>query len=455
MADQDWIKHAVWWQVYPLGFLGAEKRALAAGSRPVHRLCDIIGWLDYAVELGASGIALGPVFSSETHGYDTVDYFTIDSRLGDDGDFDALVSAARERGLRVLLDGVFNHVGRGFPAFQRVLAEGPDASTASWFQLSWPVPGEAGTDDDGGQRSGWPAEPDYRDFEGHHRLVALNHDVPAVVGHVTEVMKHWLDRGADGWRLDAAYAVPPEFWKAVLPAVRAAHPDAYIVGEVIHGDYAGTVREGGLDSVTQYELWKAIWSSLNDRNFYELSASLERHNDLLETFAPLTFVGNHDVTRIASRLEEPRFLPHALAILFTVGGTPSVYYGDEQGFRGVKEDRVGGDDAVRPRFPRNPGELALSGRDVYRLHQQLIGIRRRHPWLHRASTEVLTLSNEQILYRSAAGRSELTVALNLAADPAEFTAAGFAGPARRTVIAGTADVSTGLVVPPRGWAILE
>lgn len=435
MAGQDWVRHALWWQVYPLGFVGAEQHALPPGSDPVHRLRDMIGWLDYVVELGASGIALGPVFSAETHGYDTVDFFTIDPRLGDDADFDALVAAAHQRGLRVLLDGVFNHVGRGFPAFQQVLAQGRDAATAPWFHLTWPGPG-------------------YRDFEGHHHLVALNHDAPAVVEHVTKVMTHWLDRGADGWRLDAAYAVPPAFWHAVLPAVRAAHPQAYIVGEVIHGDYAAAVREGGLDSVTQYELWKAIWSSLNDGNFFELSASLDRHNALLETFAPLTFVGNHDVTRIASRLEDPRFLPHALAILFTVGGTPSVYYGDEQGFRGVKEDRVGGDDAVRPPFPAGPEGLAPAGWQVYRLHRELIAVRRRHPWLHRARTEVLQLANERILYRTSeetpGAEQALNVALNLSSEPAEF-----ALPGQLAVVAGAAGTNGKLTLPPGGWAILE
>ena len=242
MAPEDWIRYAVWWQIYPLGFVGAEPAALDPGSAPAHRLPEIIGWLDYAVRLGASGIALGPVFSSETHGYDTVDYFTIDPRLGDEADFDALLAAAHERGLRVLLDGVFNHVGRGFPEFQQVLAEGRNTPSASWFHLTWPD--AAAAVDDGGRGSARAGEPDYRDFEGHRQLVALNHDSPVVVEHVTKVMNHWLDRGADGWRLDAAYAVPARFWKAVLGPVRAGHPEAYIVGEVIHGDYTATVRDG-------------------------------------------------------------------------------------------------------------------------------------------------------------------------------------------------------------------
>jgi cyclomaltodextrinase len=438
----DWVQDAVWWQVYPLGFVGAEPAAPAGGA-VTHRLGRLTGWLDYAVELGVSGLALGPVFASSTHGYDTVDHLRIDPRLGDDGDIDALLAEAHRRGLRVLLDGVFNHVGRDHPAFRAVVARGPDAPTASWFRLHWPAERRPGV------------VPGYDTFEGHRQLVALDHSSPAVVEWVTGVMTHWLDRGADGWRLDAAYAVPTSFWAQVLPRVRAAHPDAYVVGEVIHGDYAAVVRESGMDAVTQYELWKAVWSSLNDGNLHELAHALGRHDGFLDVFAPLTFVGNHDVTRIASRLADERHLPHALAVLFTVGGTPSVYAGDEQAFRGVKEDRAGGDDAVRPPFPASPEELAPFGRPTHRLHQELIGLRRRHRWLHRARTEALHLANDQFSYASAADGQRLVVALNVGDAAAALPARG-AG----EVLAGAGTVhragSDGATVqlPGHGWAVL-
>ena len=355
-----WAEHAIWWHVYPLGFTGA----LNAG--PGHRLGQLVDWLDYAVELGASGLQLGPVFASESHGYDTVDHFRVDPRLGDDADFDALVAAARQRGLHLLLDGVFNHVGRGFDA--------PD----HWFRRNG-----------GGERDV---------FEGHGGLLALDHDEPEVLDHVVRAMRHWLDRGVSGWRLDAAYAVPPAFWRKV----RDRLPDAWLVGEVIHGDYAAYLRDSGLDSVTQYELWKAIWSSLNDRNLFELAWALKRNNGILAHGVPMTFVGNHDVTRVATRLADERHLGHALAVLFTVAGVPSVYYGDEQAFRGVKEDRAGGDDEIRPAFPATPAGLAPHGWPVYRLHQRLIGLRRRHPWLTRARTEPAHLTNTAAALASTA-----------------------------------------------------
>jgi cyclomaltodextrinase / maltogenic alpha-amylase / neopullulanase len=443
----DWVRHAIWWQVFPLGFVGAEP-ALDSIDGPVyHRLHRIVGWLDYAVELGASGLALGPVFASGTHGYDTVDHFRVDPRLGDADDLADLFAAARARGLRVLLDGVFHHVGRGFPAFARTLAEGPGAPEAGWFRPSRPHGAGPGT------------EPEYDTFEGHHALVALDHANPAVADYVVDVMNHWLDAGADGWRLDAAYAVPPEFWAAVLPRVRARHPDAYVVGEVIHGDYGEIVERSGVDAVTQYELWKAVWSSLADRNLHELAWALQRHNDFLDSFVPLTFVGNHDVTRIASALPDERHLPHALAVLLTVGGTPSIYYGDEQAFRGVKEHREGGDDAIRPAFPDDgPDGLAPWGWPTYRLHQELIGLRRRHPWLHRARTTPVELHNGRAVLESvpgpADGEHRLLLALNLDDDAADLPA-----PGASELLAGSGELrragpAARVVVPPHGWGVL-
>ena len=227
MTPPDWVKHAIWWQIYPLGFVGAEHAAPTEAATVTHGLVRLVPWLDYAVNLGASGIALGPVFVSETHGYDTTDYFRIDPRLGDDADFDLLITEAHARGLRVLLDGVFNHTGRSFGPFQDVLVLGPSAPTASWFQLTWP-------DEVWAQG----AEPGYTDFEGHHHLVALNHDAPEVAAFVGKVMRHWLARGADGWRLDAAYSVPSSFWAKVIGGMRTEFPGAYLVGEYIHGDYS-------------------------------------------------------------------------------------------------------------------------------------------------------------------------------------------------------------------------
>lgn len=422
MRPPAWVQHAIWWQIYPLGFVGAFPADPPPGPDE-HRLRRVVDWLDHAIELGASGVALGPVFASRTHGYDTVDHFRIDARLGDDDDFDTLLAEAKRRGLRVLLDGVFNHVAADF-------------AHSDWFRK-----GGNGFDT----------------FEGHGDLIALDHDNPEVVSYTVDVMTHWLGRGADGWRLDAAYAVPDRFWAAVLPRVRAAFPDAWFVGEVIHGDYAARVGAAGFDSVTQYELWKAVWSSLVDGNFHELDWALVRHNEFLDAFVPMTFVGNHDVTRIASRLNDTGHLEHALVVMFTTGGTPSVYAGDEFGYLGVKEERFGGDDAVRPEFgaPPSPDDQR---HDVLRLHQHLIGLRRRHPWLHTARTSALHLTNRQYIYETGDGTNALVVALNIDDAPMPLSLPGL-GRASGQIVAASgarpADTVTETVVAPHGWLVVE
>jgi glycosidase len=388
-----WAETAIFWHVYPLGFVGAPPSAADADAA-APRLRRLNNWLDYLIELGMNGLLLGPVFASETHGYDTVDHYVIDPRLGAEADLIDLFEQAAGKGIRVVLDGVFNHVGRSFAALTDVAERGDSSPFASWFRR----------------------RPDgtFNTFEGHERLVTLNHEEPQVVDYVTDVMTYWLDRGASGWRLDAAYAVPTDFWRQVTERVRTKHPDVWLLGEVIHGDYASFVTKTGVDSVTQYELWKATWSSLNDGNFYELAWALERHEELLETFVPQTFLGNHDVTRIASQLVDPRHQAHALVLLLIAAGIPSIYAGDEQGMVGLKEQREGGDDAIRPAFPDHP-ELRLPAgeEDTLRLHRELVGLRRRHPWLVRARIVVEHLTNEQLLLRATDGSSSLMVALNL------------------------------------------
>lgn len=392
----DWSEHAIFWHIYPLGFCGAPIREPDAQPQP--RLRTLLNWLDYAVELGTNGLLLGPVCHSQTHGYDVLDQLKIDPRLGGVEDFDELLREAKQRGLRIVMDGVFSHVGDQHPDLLQALAEGPDSEKAARFDIDWKAEGG----------------PKPRVFEGHEGLVRLNHADPGTRDHAVEVLNYWLERGIDGWRLDAAYSVAPGFWDEVLPRVRAEHPDVWFLGEVIHGDYSAFSWDAKMDSITQYELWKGIWSSIKENNLYELDHTLQRHDEFLESFVPQTFIGNHDVTRITSILGVEGAVT-ALAILMTIGGVPSIYAGDEQGYTGIKREQVGGDDEVRPAFPEHPSELSELGADIFRAHKELIGLRRRNSWLHDSMLEMHDLSNTTCRYQVVGTDSSevLDVSINL------------------------------------------
>ncbi len=425
VSQPAWVDYSIWWHCYPLGFVGAERTAVGEVH---HRLDHLIDWLDYLVSIGCNGLLLGPVFASETHGYDTVDHFRVDPRLGDEQDLRRLVDAAHERGIRVVLDGVFNHVGRSNPIVRRAEAAGPGTADGDW--LRW-------------------ADGHVRCFEGNLNLPELDLSRPTVQDHVVAVMEHWLRFGIDGWRLDAAYAPGAAAWAPITARVRADYPEAWLFGEVIHGDLPAFVEASGVHSVTQYELWKAVWSSLNDANFWELAHALGRHAVFCRTFSPQTFIGNHDVTRIRSRLTDDRHLGHAVALLAVLPGVPSIYYGDEQGYTGTKEEREGGDDEIRPQLPPLPENLSLLGRPVLELHQRLVAVRRCHPWLARATVEATAVTNETILVTCASevGGQHHEIAVALSVDDT-----GRPMPAGVVIAQSGEDL---LEVEAHGWAVLE
>lgn len=372
------LDHAILWHLYPLTATGAQIRG---GRKPGRGVASLSAWLDYLVELGCDTLLLAPIFQSHTHGYDTIDHYRIDDRLGDEEDFGKLVGECRRRGITVVLDGVFNHV----------------AADHSWV--------------DQGLTTG-------RSWEGHEELAELNHGDERVADEVVAIMNYWLDRGIAGWRLDVAYAVPTAFWAKVTDRVRQTHPDAVFLGEIIHGDYAALLRDGHLDVVTQYELWKALWSSLKDTNMHELAHALGRHNEFLEAGYLNTFVGNHDTDRIASVVGQDQAIL-AAAILFTLPGVPSIYYGDEQGFEGLRGEGYAADDPVRPPLPETPAELSPLGARVHEFYQRFIAFRRRHDFLTTARVEIREVDNARLSYRVARAGDWLDVTVGV---PGEFSA---------------------------------
>ena len=384
----------IWWQVYPLGAVGAPVRPWSAGDQAdvVHRLGRLLPWVDAAADLGCTGLLLGPVFASSTHGYDTLDHLRVDPRLGDEADLLELVARAHGRGMAVMLDGVFNHVGIDHP----LVHAAPGSPEAAMVRR---------TGD--GRAQPW---------EGHGDLAELDHGDPQVADLVADVMTHWLECGIDGWRLDVAYAVPPAFWREVLGRVRARVPGAFALGEVIHGDYGEIAVAGTLDAVTQYELWKAIWSSLVDENLFELAWAMRRHQEFSERALMQTFVGNHDVSRIASVAGDAG-AALAAVVLFTVPGMPSVYAGDEEAFRGVKGSGAEADDALRPELPASPGDLSPAGAWLHEHYRALIALRRAHPWLTRASLEVGEVENLRLTWNCTGEGHELRTEISIDGDP--------------------------------------
>ena len=384
-----WPATAIFWHAYPIRFVGGEDEAV---DRVEHRLWRVVNWLDYVVDVGLNGLLLAPMFASKTHGYDTLDHFRVDPRLGDDADVDDLLLQAHRRGIRVVFDGVFNHVSRDHEIVQRALSAGPETPEGAWIKWS----------------DGYPYC-----FEGSLDLVELNLANPEVQDYIARIMIFWLDRGIDGWRLDAAYAAGADAWAPIVARVRDSHPDAWLLGEVLHGDYTAFVATSGVDTVTQYELWKAIWSSLNDQNMFELEWSLKRHAEFCEHFLPQTFVGNHDVTRIATQITDERNVPLAVALLMFLPGTPSVYAGDEQGFTGEKLHAPRGDDAVRPPFPEDPSGLLPFGQHMLEVYREVIRLRRVHPWMAEAVATPTHVQGGAIAIQLDAGDAgRLTLAVN-------------------------------------------
>lgn len=386
-----WALNSVFYHIYPLGFVNAPERN--PGGDPVNRISQVNDWLDHIALLGAQAIYLGPVFESSSHGYDTVDYFRVDRRLGTEDAFRELVEHIHLRNMRVILDGVFNHTGRDFFAFRDVLEHREVSSYAGWYHITnWHG------------RSGYGDPFEYESWEGHQSLPKLNLSNPDVKGYLFEVARMWLgDVGVDGWRLDAATEIPVEFWWEFRRECKDIRPDCFLVGEMIHGDYNTWVAPDLLDSGTNYQLYNPIWRSINDENFFDLKSALERGFDaeagLYRNLDLWTFLSNHDVSRIVSVLNNPRHVYLAFMLLMTVPGIPCLYYGDEVGLRGTRDD---GDEALRAPMPPRDQWPDAEGQ-LYEAVTRLINIRRGSAALMYGSYHTLYVANNSFGFLRRAG----------------------------------------------------
>lgn len=380
MSAPEFVYH-----IYPLGALGAE-RLNPGGLSPLPRLQALEGWIPHWQALGIDTILLGPLFDSESHGYDTRDMGRIDPRLGTGEDLKKFLSALKKAGFKVLFDGVFNHTGRSFFAFQELLAEGGLGRRSSWYKDVRP------------SSQGFSGTPfSYRGWNGHGTLPELNLASQEVRSFLRDSVSHWIEEyRIDGLRLDAADVLDFDFMKELSDFCRQKRPDFWLLGEVIHGEYRRWTETAGLDSVTNYELYKSLWSSLKDRNFYELTWTLGRQfgpQGLCRNFQPLTFLDNHDVSRLASVLTDGALRDLAWQLSFLLPGIPSLYYGSEWDWEGTKGQ--GEDWNLRPRC--FPGDQFGKPSRVSQL-KALSDLRKKHPVLVTGSLEKVANTHRQLAF---------------------------------------------------------
>ena len=398
-----WAYEGIFYQIYPIGFCGAPT---ANDGKTVSRILKLKEWSGYLESLGISSILLNPIFESDNHGYDTRDYKKIDCRLGTNEDFADVCKDLHAHNVRVVLDGVFNHVGRGFWAFKDVQEKKWDSPYKDWFCINF--------DGDSCYNDGfW-----YEGWEGHFELVKLNLTNPAVVDYLLECIKGWIDEfDIDGLRLDVAYCLDHNFMKRLRSYCQELKPDFALIGEVLFGDYNQIVNDEMLHSCTNYECYKGIYSSFNSMNMFEIAHSLNRQYGpeqwcIYRGKHLMSFVDNHDVTRIASILTNKNHLPLTYGLLLGMPGVPCIYYGSEWGEEGVKAPN--NDYALRPCFEEpKPNELTEQ-------IKKMIHVRTESNALCHGSYRNVVLTNHQLIFERKTDDERILVAIN--ASDAPFTA---------------------------------
>ena len=395
-----WAYNSVFYQIYPIGFCGAP---YANDGNCVPRIRKIGEWADYLKDLGVDAILLNPIFDSDNHGYDTRDFRKIDCRLGTNKDFADVCHTLHDRGIRIILDGVFNHVGRGFWAFQDVLEKKWDSPYKDWFHISF--------DGNSCYNDGfW-----YEGWEGHFELVKLNLQNPAVTDYLLDCVRGWIDEfDIDGLRLDVAYSLDHNFMRSLRHFTGELKNDFALIGEVLFGDYNLIVNDDMLHSCTNYECYKGIYSSFNSMNMFEIAHSLHRQYGpdpwcIYRGKHLMNFVDNHDVTRLASILTNKEHIRPAYGLLMGMPGIPCLYYGSEWGEEGMKAPD--NDYALRPCFDTpKPNELT----DFI---TKLIEIRKSSDGLCNGGYRNVVLTNQQLIFERASEKERILVAINASGDP--------------------------------------
>lgn len=398
-----WAYESSFYQIYPLGFCGAPYEN---DGKQEHRILKVIDWIPHIKKLNMNAIYFSPIFESDTHGYNTRDYTKVDIRLGTNVDFQKVCKALHKEGIKVVLDGVFNHVGRGFWAFKDVLEKREASAYVSWFSRI-----------DFNGNSNYNDGLWYEGWEGNYDLVKLNLYNEDVVNHIFGAVEGWIKEfDIDGIRLDVAYCLDTGFLRRLREFTDSKKEDFFLVGEVLHGEYGRMLNEMNIHSVTNYQCYKGIYSSFNSYNMFEIIHSL------LRLFGPedwtvcrgahlLSFCDNHDVSRIASIVQNPNHIKLVYAMVFGMPGIPCTYYGSEWG---AKADKSEGDPALRASFDKP--EFNDLSEYISRLARAKINSKA----LNYGGMRSLVLTNRQCIFERCAEGERVLVAINM--DENEYTA---------------------------------
>ena len=395
------IQDTIFYHVYTLGFCGVLKKDNC--SIAINKLSKFDdNWIKHLVDMGITAIYLGPIFESTYHGYDTKDYYKIDERLGSNDDFKKLVKILHENNIKVVVDGVFNHVGREFWAFKDVLKNKYNSDYSSWFNIDF---NRNNNYNDGFYYDGW---------EGHYELVKLNLSNNEVKTHLFDAIKTWVnDFGIDGIRLDVAYCLPKDFIKELKSFCNNIKPDLWLMGEIIHGDYNSIVGSDLLDSATNYEIYKGLYSSHNDKNYFEIAYSLNRQFGDYGIYKDLNlynFVDNHDVNRLATMVNDKRYLNNIYTLLFTIPGIPSIYYGSEWAIEG---DRKITDLNLRPELSLDDFKDNAEAQQMLKTICNLSKMRNEIPVLTNGKYKEILVRNKQFVYARTFDNKWAIIILNL------------------------------------------
>ena len=406
-----WYDEAIFYHIYPLGLLNAPKEN--PYGEVTHRLRELDPWISHIKEIGCNALYIGPLFESVGHGYETTDYRKLDSRLGDNDDLKEFVGKCHAQGIRVILDGVFNHTGRDFFAFQDLKKNREHSRYRDWYcNVNFQGNNEY---NDGFSYDNWG---------GFNLLVRLNQRNPEVKDYISETIRFWVrEFDIDGLRLDAADVLDFDFMKMLRSLSAEVKPEFWLMGEVIHGDYSRWVNEGTLHSVTNYVMHKALYSGHNDHNYFEIAHTQNRLEGMKGSggagFKLYNFVDNHDVERIFTKLVNKAHFTPVHILLYTLPGIPSIYYGSEFAIEGRKEKFS--DASLRPALALADFQDALSANPATKLIAALGRIRQETPELSYGDYRQLLLTNRQYAFsRNHQGRSVI-VSVNNDDGPFDMT----------------------------------